>query len=223
MKRRRKTISALLRKGGFPNTARVTEDISHVAGLKGRDRYSVRAKPSRRMAPTAKRRGRPSADGGTRDARILVAVDDHVQQPDDPEAAMLATAAVLEQHQRLDLQRLDPAWRAYLDAQPEGSLERSLVIAMIEEKLHSLEGPVQPGQPSLDYLEIRRTFVRLDDVIETNGATKTGRGNKVDPNKPTWQEKERLLLAGENVSAGELRLGTTSRKSLTRQRKKQRL
>lgn len=150
-------------------------------------------------------------------------VDDHVQQPDDLEAAMLATAAVLEQHQRLDLQRLDPAWRAYLDAQPEGSLERSLVIAMIEEKLHSLEGPVQPGQPSLDYLEIRRTFVRLDDVIETNGATKTGRGNKVDPNKPTWQEKERLLLAGENVSAGELRLGTTSRKSLTRQRKKQRL
>ena len=51
-------------------------------------------------------------------------MDDHVQRPDDPEAAMLATAAVLEQHHRLDLEKLDPAWRAYLDAQPEGWLER---------------------------------------------------------------------------------------------------
>lgn len=174
------------------------------------------------MAGTGKRRGRPRADGGTRDARILVAVDDHVQQPDDPEAAMLATAAVLEQHHRLDMEKLDPAWCAYLDAQPEGSLERSLVIAMIEEKLHGIEGPRRPRSAMVDYPEIRRTFARLDDVIETKGTTKTGRGNKVDLKRPTWQEKERLLLAGENVSAGDLRLGTTSRKSLTRQRKKQR-
>lgn len=170
-----------------------------------------------------RRRGRPRSEGGTRDAKILVAVDDHVQRPDDPEAEMLATAAVLEQHHRLDLEKLDPAWRAYLDAQPEGSLERSLVIAMIEEKLHGNEGPRRPRSAMVDYPEIRRTFARLDDIIETRGATKTGRGHKVDPNTPTWQEKERALLAGENVNAGDLRLGTTSRKSLTRQRKKERL